>query len=284
MLSPVDFLLSRSMDTAYGPSPAIWSSCPALEFEDNPGKGFHRFDDFRNAPVLVTPTITTQALYGGGYKAFGSASGTILAKGVEGGGGLEFVTGGSDNDGINLQYMQLPFKLAPGKGDFWFEGRVIFSSVADTVGGWFLGLMESVTLSAIIPITAAGAIADKNLVGFHRLEGTGANLNTTYKCDGVTQVTVKSAAVSSTANVHTVAGSLTTAAIKLGMRYVAAINTLYFFLNNVILPDVKVLPTAAGTDFPNDVLMSPVFAGVAATGAAQTANLSWWRFAQRLVA
>lgn len=284
MLSPVDFLLSRSMDTAYGPSPAIWADCPVLEFEENPQKGFHKFDDFRNVPVIVTPTITTQAVYGAGYKAFGSASGTLLGKGVEGGGGLEFVTGGSDNDGINLQMIQLPFKLAPGKGDFWFEGRVIFSSVADSVGGWFLGLLESVTLTAIVPITAAGAIADKNLVGFHRLEGDGDQLDTVYKADGITQVTVKADAISTTALVHTAAGSLTTAAIKVGMRYRAMNNTLYYYVNNVVLPDVKVLPTAAGTDFPNDVQMSPCFAGVAATGAAQTANLSWWRFAQKLVA
>lgn len=284
MNNNVDFRQNRTMNTDFGPSPDLWADCPVSEFTENPSKGFERYDDFQFAPVLVTPTITTQALYGGGYKAFGSASGTLLGKQAEGGGGLEFITGGSDNDGINIQLIQTPLKMALGKGDLWFEGRASFASIADTVGGWFFGLAETMTLTAIVPITAAGAIADKNLVGFHRDEADGDNLDVIYKADGVTKVTVKADAVSTTANTHTVAGSLAAATfIKLGMRLRASTGVLTFFLNGVALPDTKTLPSAAGTDFPNDVLLAPIFAGVAATGAAQTANLSWWRWAQRLV-
>lgn len=284
MISPVDFTRDRQPVYDYGPSPAIWSDCPVLEFEDNPGKGFHRFEDFKNCPVLTTPTITTDANYGNGFHAFGSSGGTVVRANLEGGGGL-ILTETDDNEGIALQYLQTPFKLAPGKGDLWFEARLKIGTVTDNDSGFFVGLAESLTLTATVPITAAGAIADKNVVGFHRLEGDGDQIDTVYKADGVTQVTVKADALSTTAGVHTAAGSLAADTyIKLGMKYVARNNTLYFYVNNVRLNDYKVLPSAAGTDFPNDVLLAPTLGLLCGSNNDSVLTLSYLRFAQRLVA
>ena len=47
----------------------------------DPSKGYHVFERFLQPPVLVTPTITTQANYGNGLKAFGDTGGTILSTG-----------------------------------------------------------------------------------------------------------------------------------------------------------------------------------------------------------
>src|SRR5688572_32708848 len=187
-------------DTNRAPSPAIWADCPVLEFLEDPGKGLYHYDDFRALALLATPTITTEALYSNGYKAFGSSGGTILPASIQGGSGLVF-TETDDNEGASLATISLPFKIDRGQGKFWFEARLKTNTVADTRYGFFLGLLESATLSATVPIAAAGTLADQNFVGFHRLEGDGDQIDTVYKANTVTQVSVQTDVIDSTNSV-----------------------------------------------------------------------------------
>lgn len=263
-----------SADTTRGPSPNIWASCPVLDFIENPALGTYFYDDFTKVPVLVTPTITTQANYGGGYKAFGSSGGTIISNSELGGGII--LTESDDNEGFSLATIALPFKIIIGGGDFWFEARLKTNTVSDTEHGFVLGLWEQQTLSATIPIAAAGTLADANFVGFHRLEGDGDQIDTVYKANGVTQVTVQADALPSALTADTY--------IKLGMTYTETDRKLRFYANNIQLTTTKTIPSAAGTDFPNDVQMGLCLAALCASNNDAIINLSWWRAAQRLTA
>lgn len=280
MYSPVDFYRNGQRDTGRGPSPAIWADCPVLELLENPGKGFYIYEDFGRAALLATPTITTQALYAAGYKAFGSAGGTILPAGIQGGSGL-ILTESDDNEGVNLASIQLPFKLARDQGDLWFEARLKNNEAADTKNGFFVGLLDQATLSATVPIAANGTLADENFVGFHRLEGDGDQIDTVYKADTVTQVTVQQDVLSS---VNTVAGAFAADTfIKLGIRYRAKENELSFYVNNVKLSGTKSLPSAAGTDFPNDVQLGFCLAMLCASNDDAITTIDYYRAAQLAV-
>lgn len=255
-------------------SPNIWSRCPVAEIRNGKQPGVFVDDDMTETPLIATPTITTMADYNNGWKAFGSAGGTLIA-GTEQGGVLVF-TETDDNQGIGIQRIIPQFKIARGELDLFFEVRLKLSSVADTRFGVFVGLAEPLTLSATVPIAADGTLADQNFVGFHRLEGDGDQLDTVYKANGVTQVTVKADAALDVLEADTY--------VKLGMMYIANERRLYFVKDNQVLPDYKNIPSAAGTDFPNDVLLAPVIAMLCASADDAVLTLDGVRCYQPLAA
>lgn len=257
-------------------SPNIWADCPWLEMLQCPGVGVTFFDDFMYPPVLVTPTITTQANYGGGWKAFGSSGGTIISDGSRGGGLV--LTESDDNEGFGLATIALPFKIIRGDGAFWFECRMKTNTITDTEHGFFVGLLDSATLSATVPIAAAGTLADENFVGFHRLEGDGDQLDTVYKADGVTQVSVQTDALAATP----VSSALVADTyFKIGMKYDPVTFEFSWYYNNLKLSSTKTVPSAAGTDFPNDVNMGLVIAALCASNNDAIITVDWIRAAQR---
>lgn len=264
-------------------SPQVWRDFPVESVVNGEIDGIYMHDDFTAFPHLTTPTITTEAAIMGrlGYKAFGSSGGTILPTGARYGGVV--LTESDDNEGVGLATIALPFQLDFNLGLFCFEARLKTNEVANTKHGFFCGLVGAQTLSATVPIAAAGTLADLNLVGFHRLEGDGDQLDTVYKANGVTQVTVKADAISTTAGVHTDAGSLAADTyINLGMRFDPKDNYLRFFINNIELPDKKQLPQGMGDgdDFPNDVPMGLCLAMLCASGDDAIVTLQQWRAGQ----
>lgn len=255
-------------NTNRNPSMSIWGDCPIQEIEQGSVQGWHFFDDFVNF-LFTVPTTEANA---GLYKGF-SSTGGLMDEGDEIGGSVAFGSDG-DNEGASIASRQLPFQVSASCGDFWFECRVKSSTIADTKHGIFVGLIDSCTLSATVPIAAAGTLADENFVGFHRLEGDGDQFDTVYKADGVTQVTVKADAVTIAADTY----------VKLGMRYSARDSKLYFFADGVRLPDSKTIPSNTGTDFPADVRMGLIFAVLNATASTPgTAEIDWWKAAQLAV-
>lgn len=259
-------------DTGSGPSPSIWGNCPVLDFILDPAAGTYFFDDFIDIPVITTPTITTEAAWGGTrYKAFGSAGGTLVSGGSLNGDVV--LTETDDDQGVSIATIALPFKIIIGGGNLWFEARIKTNSATNTKHGFFLGLMDSATLSATVPIAADGTLADENLVGFHRLEGDGDKVDTVYKADGVTAVTVGADAATIAADTY----------IKLGIKYDDSTNILSFYADGAKLADTKTIPSAAGTDFPNDVTMGLVLAMLCASNDDAIVTMDWWRCAQQRV-
>ena len=254
-------------------SSMLWRGMPWRDIKEGVRSGFavHYELGKIKASANVNAAI---APWGDGFNLFGS-DGAAVAVLDELGGGKTFSSDG-DNEGVSLQQIALPFQISRDHKLFVAECRLKTSTITDTKHGFFWGLAQALTLSATVPITAAGAIADTNIVGFHRLEADGDMLDTVYKADGVTQVTVQADAVTLVADTY----------VKLGIRYEpvgdqANAYALSFWRNGVRLSSSKTIPAAAGTDFPNDVRMGLVFALLNATATTPgTTSIQWMRAAQ----
>lgn len=264
-------------------SGSIWKDCPVEALRDKMQTGPAGFlweKSFTSIPI--TPP-TTEGNWGE-MAAFSDTGGTMTADTTEVGGGVAIGSDG-DNEGASMRTVIVPAKIILTGGDFWFEARILTSTITDAKHNIFLGLMENVALTATVPITAAGALADKNLVGFHRPEtartvaGTGgAIMNAVYKSDGVTAVTVQTDAVALVAATYT----------NLGLRFVPKRNIgkgagyLYWYQDGAIVAS-KLIPSAAGTDFPNDINLGFVFAVLNATASTPgTSTIKHVRMAQLL--
>lgn len=281
----VTFMQPRSYtDTNRNPSPSIWADCPFEAIRTGFTSGSWLWDDF----VSFNKTAaTTEGNWSAnqGYAQFASATGTLTAGTGQGG---EVVLGATeDNEGVSFRTLAVPFKISRATKKFWFECRIKSSTITDTKHGIFVGLLENAALTAILPIAADGTLADNNLVGFHRLEGDGDKFDTVYKANGVTAVTVGTDAVTLEADTY----------VKLGIKYDPGVDPFVhdptlagnnkflfkFFANGVKLTDHKQIPSADGTDFPNDVGLGLVLAILNATGTAEgTTTMDWWRAAQLL--
>jgi hypothetical protein len=254
-------------------SPAIWAEFPRAEVVEDPSRGLFFFDDF-----VATPDVAAgaEANYGI-YKGFASTGGSVAEVAGVAGGQKVFSSDG-DNEGASLATVSKPVIINRSAKMTCFEARVKFSTIADTNSGAFVGLIDTSTLSATVPIAAAGTLADENFVGFHRLEGDGDKLDIVYKADGVTQVTLLADAVTLVADTW----------VKIGFRFEQTHSAgnfiLRFFANNVELTPTNgryQIPTAQGTDFPNDVAMGLVAAILNATGTSPgTMTVDWWALGQ----
>ena len=258
-------------DTTRLPSPSIWADCPWAEIRAGYKEGIVIEDDFLNGPRVAAGAEASYAGYGGGYRGFADTGG-LVQDGGEWGGTLDLSSDG-DNEGASFRTGCAPFQIARNQGKFWFECRVKSSTITDTKHNLFVGLTADVALTATSPITALGALADINLVGFFRGEAAsgGASVATVYKADGVTAVTVQSAAVTLVADTY----------VKLGIVFDPSNNVLSFYRNGVKLSTTYTMASAAGTDFPNDVRLGLAIAGLNATGTSPgSSEIDWWRAAQ----
>lgn len=265
-----------SANTNREPSQTIWGRVPIDQIVNGRANGIYMFDDFEIFPHITTPTITTEAAIGGklGYKAFGSAGGTLVSGGAQF--GTVVLTETDDNQGVSIATIGLPFKIERNGANFAMEGRLKFNNIADNDTGVFFGINASQTLSATVPIAAAGTLADSNFVGFHRLEGDGDQVDCVYKADGVTQVSQLSDAVSS-ANVASGSSALVADTyIKLGMFFNASTFVFTWFINGIPLQTPKTVPSAAGTDFPNDIAMGMVLAMLCGSSNDSIVTMDWW--------
>lgn len=259
-------------------SPAIWYDCPWEQIVSGEIDGIAFFDDFVHQEVTVP---TTDAAYGR-YHGFTSTGGTINAATQTREGKITLGSDG-DDEGASIQQLGCVHQIIRGDGPLWFEARVKVNTIAVTQYDAFVGLMEKTVLTATVPITAtAGAMADKNFVGFLRpgtsTTGDGSSLKIQYKADGVAAVTLE-----------TIAGALVADTyIHLGFKFLPkgfpgfnGDNYLRFFLDNLERTAAALLmPTGAGTDFPNDVLMGLTAGALNTAAVTSLFSIDAWRIAQ----
>lgn len=274
---PVHAVGWRGTDTSRTPSKSIWGSFPfdAIRSGELDGLALHyNFADFRTSANINA----AEAHWCLGLKAFGS-DGAAIAALDEVRGGITLSSDG-DNEGASIGQMIYPFQVSRSHYEFCFEALIKSSTITDTKHGFFLGMIDASALSATVPIAAAGTLADENFVGFHRLEGDGDAVDTVYKADGVTQVSVQTDAVTLVADTF----------IKLGMKFTPKGDKdgpwiLSFYSNGTRLSTSKQIPAADGTDFPNDVRLGWVFAVLNATASTPgTSSIQWLRVGQMFTA
>lgn len=255
-------------DTSTGPSPALWANCPIEDFLTDPSKGVYLWDDF-HGPLLANNQASTPYGQFQAYTSSTSGSDIVNCSTTACGGAVTLETT-TDNEGVAIR-SQPAFKIDLDQGKLWFEARIKQVNITDSKYNVFCGLIEAGTVSTSIPLTTSDAVSDNNLVGFQRVFADGDKLDTTYKADSVTQVTVGADAITTVADTW----------VKVGMYFDG--EALYFYKNGVVLSDHKHIPTGDGTDFPNDVALGFVFAIMAGHGDDCSASIDWIRIAQERV-
>jgi hypothetical protein len=249
----------------------FWENCPMTAIRNDPGVGYMMEDDFIDLGLSGTITTIISSAGCGRYLVFGGAGATIAPDAALGGGITLSLT--DDDQAVSITTKQTPFQITSGYGSLWFEARVTFSTISTNEQGWFLGLMDSTAQDATHPLTAGSALADMNLVGFHKPEANTTAFDTSYKANTVSAVEVNSDV-----------GTLTTSDyFKLGMKFDTSNNVLSFYINGTLQATQKTIPNATGTDFPADVTLAPVFALMAKTDDTETATMDWWKCAQLYV-
>lgn len=251
-------------DTGRGPSANIWGAAPVSQAGADPAYGIEVFEDFHLLPFTTLPT--TEGAWGL-YKVFSSSGGTFNAADEDG--GVRTLGEVTDNEGVHFGMASFPFKIIRGGTKLLFEARVKRANITGT-HGFVVGLIDSRALTATVPITAAGALADMNFVGFHNLEGDPSHVDTVYKADTVTAVTVQADAVTLVADTY----------VKLGMIWEPKTNLLTYLKDGVALATTKTVPAAAGTDFPNDVRLGFVIGALNGATAALSVSIDWFRVFQ----
>ena len=252
-------------------SPGIWGDMTrpdGLNFEAR-----IKHDDFvTKGPVASNVTTVGAATVNSNYGVYLSPSATMTDAAIDGG-VLALTTAAADNMSIALQGTVGGGIVGKAYGDSCFEARIKVSSIAATTFSLFVGLMDAGTAAADeVPVTAADALANKDLIGFFRSAG-GATMDTVYKKTGQTAVTVGSAVVTLVADTF----------IKLGFRFRQAEQRLRYYVNGIELAD-KVSASATtgigGTRFPTLTLV-PVIAMMSAVGTSYVTYLDWWTVGQK---
>lgn len=256
-----------TLDAGTGLS-AFWEDCPLSAVRNDPGSGYMVEDNFVDLGLSGTITTIISSAGVGRYLVFGSAGATITPDAALGGGIV--LTEATDNEAVSITTKQTPFQITSGAGNFWFETRMKTSTITTAEQAWLIGLMDSTPQTAIVPLTATGAIADINFVGFHHPEANTTAFDTSYKANGVTAVEVNS-------DVGTLAAATY---IKLGMKFDTSNNVLSFYINGALQAAGKTIPNATGTDFPADVTLAPICAMLLANSAAETITMDWWKYVQ----
>lgn len=251
-------------DTGSDWTPDVWQGIHVEGIRNGLVDG-HLFERYFQECKPIANVNAAEAYWDQGMMIFGSdgASATI-ATGLGKTGGMTFASDG-DNEGISIRQVQAPFKLARASKRLAFEVVLSTSTITDTKHGFLVGLSEATAQTVTDPITALGAIADRNLVGFHRLEADGDKLDIVYKANGVTQVTLAADAIDLAVDTDVRLG-ITYDNLRpdfnLGESYICR-----FWKNGrVISSGYKKIPNTDGDDFPNDVSLCFFFALMNATG------------------
>ena len=250
----MDLLNKHEEQQGNGLSYELWKNFPVVESlalrDLNVGYGVY--------PDLVSFNTTS-----GGAATYTDSSSTIAqlteAQGGVGGGIRVFNT--ADNEEASIQWCGgagSPFRISNVAGEereLVFECRFRTDVITDAKAGFFIGLAEE-GLAAANTITDAGALADKDAIGFHRLEGDGATLDFVYQKAGQTAQTVK-------ADWKTIAASTW---YHVGLRYNATNKTVraYFGTGDrttAMRADDTNIVTSANIDaatFPNSEGLAPL--------------------------
>lgn len=265
----------RQADTGEGPSEAIWKHIPRGEILENPQKGIYLFDDFHDLPAhgSTASGVVSGAL--GRYSHYIYQGGGITGGNLTGGvGGVAVFASDGDNEGAAIGPQVGGFNLAAAKGKFAYEARVKFSTIADTKFGAFLGLLEGGAIAAGVPLATDGTLADKNFIGFHRLEGDGDQLDFVWKADGVTQVSHITDAIELVADTW----------IKIGFLFepvAVDARKITILKNGVPLSTFVTTALMAAAAFPSDIALGPAIATMNATGSTPgNMSVDWHSAAQ----
>lgn len=299
----MSFFLARApyqLDNAgRGPSGGIWYDLPD-DIRD-PSIGIVDGDDF--VSVGDCPGSSGGAYISGAansvpwnnYSIYAYADAALnITDGATQGGAITYGSDG-DNEGLALQRMTGSFGLSSSYKKLWFECRVKVSTIADTNGNLFIGLMEPVAATAAIPITTSDVLAAKNFVGFLKTSSatasTGPVVRAVFKKGSGTVYAADSSGTTAAFDATNITTSAFTSLaattyVKLGFKFNPSrlnAHKMALYVNGVEQTSFYFSATDMTTNWPTDKLLGFCTGVMNSTGTTpMTATLDWWMAAQLL--
>lgn len=188
--------IATQVDTAFpvsgsasgrGPSPLIWDTCPVLDYFLDPTDGQVLFNDFQGDHALGNNQTATAL--GSGVMGFtgASANNAIGMDATDANGAIK-LTATNDNEAVGIALLSGKntaggYVITSGKKS-WFECRLKFNNITDAKYGAFIGFAEEALLAENGTLVDAGTMADKDYLGFLRVEGDGDKLDIVYNTAG----------------------------------------------------------------------------------------------------
>lgn len=263
-----------------GLSPRLWARAVGQGLSpDGSSNAYYVSDDFLTfgGTYVVASNVGLYASQGGCYRSYEDTGNSVAQLATEVGGVISITTDATDNDECWLQpggAASVMGKISTTAGAdkllIW-EARFRISKVTDT-GNMFLGLTEEGTAIADF-ISDAGAISDKDYIGFTIGESNGDALKFVYKKAGQTAQTV-----------FTYSTDIVLATwYRVGFCYnpkAPAAKRITAFIDNQEQGTYVTATNLAAATFPNGEELN-MLAGVKnGSGAAHALDLDWYAFLQ----
>jgi hypothetical protein len=199
------------------------------------------------------------------YTVHADTGGTIADLATEAGGAIRLLTDTTDNDELHAQLgtaTTAPFKFASSM-PMWFEARIRTNTITNTEYPFFIGMAEEASSAASFIGNGGGLtdLADKDYVGFYRIETDGDKLDTVHNTSGGTDTVVASDAVTLVADTW------------INVGWYCDGTTVTFYADGVALATTVLI---AATDFPDGEELSPIIGAKNADAAAHQLDMDWW--------
>jgi len=264
-------------DTGRSPSQSIWKKFEwdAIKRGDIPG--YALFEDFLDFQAVVT---AGSVVGNGRWSIYGDTGGTVAQLATEVGGVVRAtIDATGDNEEAWLSFGSITSvlgKISDTAGDnqeLAWEARVRFGQIVTQ--NLFVGMGQEGLVAADAIFSDADAIADKDMYGFRVLAADSDGMDAIHqKAGGSGEVVVLNAAQVLVADTW----------YKFGGYFNGTAS--YWYVDGVQkatsgghTDGIGVLPGATG--FPNGEELNFVFGGKSQGAVAMTADIDWFKFAQR---
>ena len=246
---------ARSRTAVQLPTAAIWNNFNLSDMRKNPFAGSLLECDFAHGENIPDSRFT-------------DASALIaVVPGAAGVGELTLFST-ADNEEACVQWTGCPITSSGGQ-PWAIEVRVKASQIANTKGGWFIGLMAGDVALAGDHIVDGGTLADVGAIGFQNKEGDGDIIDVVYDKAAQTQNEHDDDYVTLVADTY----------ITLGLYYDGT--TIAMYLNGVATGTAISAADIAADDFPAADILCPTFVLKNAAADDVTTYLDWIRCAQQ---
>lgn len=265
------FTTHMGQDGGRGMSPRLWSRVNGQSLApDGFARGYGLCDDFVNWGSAVAGTVINHQ----GYGYYADTGDTIKQLATEVGGVIQLATDTTDNDEVWVTTggnTGTICKISDTAGDdklLIAEWRVRFPQVSDTYNA-FIGLSEE-GLAAADTVSDAGALADKDLIGFWVDEANGDSLDFVYNKAGAGGVTTLIAGVQAlTADTW----------YKLGFVYdpsASSSERIAVYVDNEEQSTYVTATNIAAATFPDGEELAVLFGLKSGAGAIKKLDLDWF--------
>lgn len=261
-----------------GLSPRLWSRVGGQALSGDGASNWHFSGDDFNSFGLTTAVAANVGRYAGqagAYLSYEDTGNSIAQLASEVGGVMRVATDATDNDESWIQpggAASVLGKVSTTAGAdkcMIFEQRVRFGQVSNTFN--FLGGLSEEGLAAADTVTDAGALADKDFIGFWITEADGDALKFGYrKAGGALQTVLSSAIAVSTW-------------YKLGFVYdpsAPPAKRIKVFIDNVEQSTYVTSTNLAAATFPDGEELNWLFGIKNGEAAIKNADCDWWHFGQ----